>query len=261
MEYVFLSAFLAIGLMLAMLACVEAGRRLGMRYVARNGDDATKGIASVEGAVFGLLGLLVAFTFSGAAARFDTRRDLIVQEANAIGTSFLRLDLLAADERAALRAAFRAYLDTRLEIYRALPDLAAARAALSRSGDQQNAIWRRSVAACRADPAPAPCALLLPALNEMFDITTTRTMAARAHPPAIIFAMLFGLAMSSALMAGFGMAQTKSRRWLHAICLAAVIGATVYVILDIEYPRLGLIRVDDFDQVLVQLRACMDQPP
>ena len=99
--------------------------------------------------------------------------------------------------------------------------------------------------------------LLLPALNQMIDITTTRTMAGQMHPPMVIFVMLFGLALAGALLAGYGMAGGKSRDWLHMLGFAAVMAITVYVILDIEYPRLGLIRVDAFDQVLVEVRASM----
>ena len=85
---------------------------------------ARAGAGVVDGAVFGLLGLLVAFTFSGAATRFDARRQLVVEEANAIGAAYLRLDVLPAAAQPALRARFREYLDSRLAAYRAVPDMA-----------------------------------------------------------------------------------------------------------------------------------------
>jgi hypothetical protein len=73
----------------------------------------------------------------------------------------------------------------------------------------------------------------------------------------IIFALLFGLARTSSLLVGYGMASSKARNWLHMLGLAFVMAVSVYVILDIEYPRLGFIRVDDFDQALVELRESM----
>jgi len=91
----------------------------------------------------------------------------------------------------------------------------------------------------------------------MIDITTTRTIATQMHPPSILFVMLFGLAFTSALLAGYGMAGSKYRRWLHSLCFAAAAAVAVYVILDIEYPRLGSIRVDAFDQALRDLRESM----
>jgi hypothetical protein len=91
----------------------------------------------------------------------------------------------------------------------------------------------------------------------MIDITTTRTMAAQLHPPMVVFAMLFGLALAGALLAGYGMAGGRARSWLHMFGFAAVLAGAVYVIIDLEYPRLGLIRVDAFDRALVELRSSM----
>jgi hypothetical protein len=91
----------------------------------------------------------------------------------------------------------------------------------------------------------------------MIDITTTRTMAMQMHPPTVIFAMLFGLALASSLLVGYGMAGSKRRNWLHTLCLAFAMAVSVYVILDIEYPRLGFIRLDAFDRTLMELRESM----
>src|SRR6266542_1638698 len=119
-------------------------------------------------------------------------------------------------------------------------------------------IWRQALAASRAaDAHPDTAKLMLPAINQMIDITTTRTMATQMHPPTIIFVMLSGLALASALLAGYGIAGGKYRSWLHKMCFAVVVAVAVYVILDVEYPRLGLIRVDAFDQALVERRESM----
>jgi len=200
----------------------------------------------------------VAFTFSGAADRFNSRRVLIADEANAIGTAYLRIDLLAPGDQPDVRQQFRDYLDSRLAVYRKLPDLHAAFAELKRSGDLQNGIWARVVPATRSPEAhPHTAMLLLPALNEMFDITTTRTMAARIHPPSVIYWLLFVLGLGCALLAGHAMAGVKNWSWLHAVAFAVFITAAVYVILEIEYPRMGLIRLSEFDSVLVELRDGM----
>jgi len=246
---------LAGALFLAMFAMQEIGRWLGVRARREGGDGGTSGTGVVDGAVFALLGLLIAFTFSGAASRFDERRKLIVEEANAIGTAYLRLDLLPPAAQPDLRESFRRYLDTRLAAYRALPDLAKAKAELARAAGMQQEIWTKSLAAA-AGSQPATM-LLLPALNGMFDITTTRTMAGQMHPPTIIFALLCGLALLSALLAGYAASGTRVRNWVHATVFALTLAGAVYVILDIEFPRVGLIRVDAFDQVLVDLRQSM----
>ena len=258
MEHGIFSLLFGIALFLGMLILLEVGRRIGIAALAEDPEGAEAGVGTVEGAVFALLGLLIAFTFSGAASRFDTRRQLIIEETNDIGTAYLRLDLLPVDAQPGLREKFREYVDARLEIYRKLPDLAAAKEEMAKANRLQVEIWRQSVAASRAQGAAAAAPmLLLPALNAMIDITTTRTMAAQMHPPVVIFALLFGLALASSLLVGYGMASSKARNWLHMLGLAFVMAVSVYVILDIEYPRLGFIRVDAFDQALVDLRESM----
>lgn len=252
---------LATGLMVGMLIFLDLGRRIGLRKLAQDPGGARQGTGAVEGAVFALLGLLIAFTFSGAAGRFDARRDLVVQETNIIGTAYLRLDLLPAKAQPALRDLFRRYLDTRLEIYRDAGNrnFDAVRTGLVRATGLQQEIWVLAIAAGRMEGAvPAATMLVLPTLNDMFDIATTRTLATKTHPPIIIFVMLFGLALMSALLAGFGMAGGRTRNWLHMFGFAAVMAFAVYVIIDIEFPRLGLIRVTAIDQALVELRQSMD---
>jgi hypothetical protein len=256
MNIILAAALTALGLFGGVLLLLETGRRIGVRRIASDSEGARAGTGAVEGAVFGLMGLLIAFTFSGAAARFDGRRQLATEEANNIGTAWLRLDLLPAGAQPALRDSFRRYVDLRLEVYQKLPDLEAAKAALSRCAVLQAEIWAQAVAASREGPSPA-VVLLLPALNQMFDITTTRTMAARIHPPVIIFAMLVALTLISALLAGYGMAAAKTRSWIHMLGFAFVMAAAVYIILDLEHPRMGLINMHAADQVLVDLRQSM----
>ena len=246
-----------VGLFVGMLLLLETGRRIGLRRMAKDSEGASAGLGTVEGAVFGLMGLLIAFTFSGAASRFDTRRQLIGQEANAIGTAYLRLDLLPAAAQPALRESFRRYVDARLEVYRKLPDIEAAKQALAQAAALQGEIWTRAVSGSRQADGPQATMLLLPALNEMIDITTTRTVASQTHPPTIIFVMLGGLALAGSLLAGYGMAGGKTRSWIHMFIFAAIMAVTVYVILDLEYPRLGVIRIDAADRVLLELRDSM----
>jgi hypothetical protein len=124
-----------------------------------------------------------------------------------------------------------------------------------RSAAIQSEIWSDAVAASRAIfPQPAAM-LLLPALNQMIDITTTRSVAMQNHPPSIIFIMLIFLALLSALLAGYSMACSSSK--IHMLVFAAILSITVYVILDLEYPRLGLVQINTADQVLVEVRQSM----
>ncbi len=241
-----------------MLLFQEMGRRMGARRIARDPEGARTGVSAVEGALFGLLGLMIAFTFSGAASRLDARKHLINEEANAIGTAWLRIDLLPAQAQPPMRDLFRRYLDSRLATYAKLPDLGAAEAELSHSILIQGEIWREAVSAIKSAPPGPSGNLLLTALNAMFDIVTTRMTASRTHPPVTIYLMLGALAFAAALFAGAAMAGPKTRSWIHVFGFALALSLTVYVILDLEFPRFGLIRVDAMDRVLVELRESMN---
>lgn len=254
-----MSVPILVGLFFGTLAMLEVGRRAGARRRRLAGDGASAGLGAIEGAVFGLLGLLLAFTFSGAASRFDARRELIVQEANDIGTAYLRLDLLPAEAQPRLREAFREYVAARLATYRLAMDTTAALREIARAADLQAVIRRQAIAAGQGAPSPQAVMLLVPALNAMFDIASTRNMAVRAHPPRIIYLLLgvLVLVLVGALFAGYGMSADPARKALHTIGFAVIMAATFYIILDFEFPRLGLIRVDDFDQALVTVQKGM----
>jgi hypothetical protein len=254
MSFGYFALLFAGSLFLGVLATQEIGRRIAIRRVRRGDVDITGG-GVVDGAVFALLGLLIAFTFSTAASRFDERRSLVVEEANDIGTAYLRLNLLPPDAAQHLRERFREYLDVRLATYRALPDMDAAKAGLARTAELQQQIWEEALAAS-ANTQPATM-LLVPALNSMFDIVTTRTRAADTHPPLAIFGLLYCLVLLGGALAGYSTAKSKEREWMHMMLFAITLAGAVYVILDLEYPRLGFIRVDQADKVLVDLRESM----
>jgi hypothetical protein len=247
---------LFVALFVALFLCLEAGRRSGRKAFATDRPHPA-GLGTVEAVTFGLLGLLLAFTFSGAAARLDTRRVQIVDEANAIGTAWLRLDVLPADTQPRLRETFRKYTDSRIAMYRTFSTsgLDAARGEYARSAALQQEIWTDAVAASR--DVPAATVVVLPALNTVFDLAATRLAAAQMHPPVVVYVVLALISLVCAFLAGYEMGATEVVSGAHMILLALVLAFTFYVILDFEYPRLGLIRIDDFDNLLVQVRASM----
>jgi hypothetical protein len=237
-------------LFLAILALAQIGRTIGRRHPAA---IANPGRGLIAAGVFGLLGLLFAFAFSGAESRFEKRRQLIVQEVNAIGTAYSRLKLLRPQDQSVLRKDFRDYVEARTAIYHKLPDVQAAKIELARSKALQDAIWEKAVAAARAAGEPQAALLLLPALNEMIDVTTTRTVALQTHAPAAVLWLLCGVALAGALLVGHSLAGVEARSWVEVIVFAAVLAATIYVIVDLEHPRAGLIRIQAVEQLLADL--------
>jgi hypothetical protein len=252
MPFKLTTLLVALGLLVGMMLCLEAGRRIGVRRREIAGERAAS-VAPIEGAIFALFGLLIAFTFSSAASRYDTRREQIVAEANAIGTAYLRIDLLPAEAQPALRGLFRTYLQSRIETYRKLPDLDAALAEYQRSVALQGQIWTQSVVAAKSSGSPAVLQLVVSSLNDMIDITTTRLAASRTHLPQVIFVLLAVLALAASLVAGFSTAADARRSWLHTSLFAFVIAASIFVIIDLEYPRLGFIRIDAADRLLLEV--------
>jgi len=242
---------LSLGAFAGIVACLEVGYRLGRR---RSEEMAHEGIGALEAAVFALLGLLLAFSFAGGTSRLDTRRQLIVEEANAIGTAYLRLDMLAAAEQPEMRRLFREYLDARLQVYQKLPNLEAAEQEMEHAAGIQQKLWSQAVNASRANTTPALAILVLPAINQMIDVTTSRRVALYTHLPSLILAMLMIVALFSGLLAGYAMAKRRSRSWLHMIVYAFVVSVTIYAVIDLDYPRSGLIRLDVADNALAKLR-------
>jgi hypothetical protein len=245
------------GLFLGIALFIEAGRWLG-KFRAKDETERERVVLiSIETAIYALLGLMVAFTFSGAAGRFDLRRTLTVDEANAIGTAYLRLDVLPGAAQPALREEFRRYTAERLAVYRSLPDVAKSDAHSARAAAMQSEMWADAVTALKDAPQAASL-LVLPALNEMFDITTTRSITMRTHIPLVVLGTLLVLTMVCSLMIGQGLARRRGPSiLLHTFGFAVVLTVTMYVIIDLDHPRVGLIRIDYVDQALTDVLNSM----
>src|SRR5215469_8359297 len=179
----------------AMLLLIELGRRLRIKQ-----KDQEEGTA-IENAVFALFGLLLAFTFSGAVERYDHHRELIVEETNAIGTAYLRLDLLPPADQPTLRQLFRDYTTSRLGLYRAISNEVS-----PLSEHLQREIWKKSVEAAASPGANVDATkILLPALNSMIDISETRRTVFNLHPPQVVFLLLFLFSGGAAFLGGYSM--------------------------------------------------------
>jgi hypothetical protein len=257
-RFLLISVAIAFVLFLGMLLLFELGRTWGLRQTAKYGAAARIGVGVVDAAIYALLALLLGFTFSGASSRFDQRRDLIVQEVSAISTAWQRVDILPAASQPAIRAGFRRYLDALLASQEKNPDAPGARRASADVTLAQNDIWSKSVAACLAPGGEHAQLLLLPALNEMFDVVDRERLAWRLHPPLVVFAMLFLSALAASLFAGYALSHGPARNWLFIVGFAAMISIVTYVIIEIEFPRVGVVRVNAMDQALAQLRATMN---
>jgi hypothetical protein len=239
------------GLFAAVLLSIEVGHRLGIRRRSRMPHGHKPVYPTVESSVFALMGLLIGFTFYGAGSRFDARRNLIVREANAIGTTYLRLDLLPPDTQPELRQEFRNYVHSRLEVYRNIADRQTLNAAMDQSFALQRSVWKQAVDATKGS-GPAEKSLVLTTLNQMIDITTEQNVALVTHPPPEIFVMLVLMVIAASALVGYIMSTFPVRDWVSTLIFALTVSFALYVILDYEFPRIGFIRIDPVDQVLVE---------
>jgi len=257
MNFAYLILPIALLLFPVTMIFLETGRCLGLRRLAHDPQGARAGAGAVESAVFALFGLLIAFTFTGAASRYETRRDLIVRHANATGTAWLRLDLLPAEVQPALRETFRLYVDGIIKVHRQAGDRQAVDQTMARLAKLQNEIWGLAQSAVSRDSRPQVATLVLPALNEMFDLLTCRYATMRFHVSKVILGFLIFLSLLASLLAGYGMAFAKRRNWLHMIIFALLVSLTLYVIFDFEYPRHGVIHLQEADYVYIELWKTM----
>jgi len=207
------------------LILLRLGQYLGLRYRKRNGTEGTGGLATVEAAIFGLMGLLLAFTIAGALQRFDDRRQLVIQEATAATTAYDRLALFGGDDGSRLQSSLKEYVHARVAGFGMAHDFLLLQRAEDFSDQQEkkglelkNQLWDAAVASCPQPNYRPACALSLPALNSLFEVARQRAGAAEKHPPQIIYFMLFGFGLGCSLLAGFGMAASAGHSWIHTWC-------------------------------------------
>jgi len=242
-------------LSVGMYLLLELGEWIGRKHLGRGAGKLKDTFGVVDGPIFALFGLLVAFTFSSALTRFEGRRALIIQEANAIGTAYLRLDLLPPSDRDSLQNYFRKYVESRIRIYELIPNMSLVLKESERSQGLQSQIWKEALAGVAKSPNTLAGMELIPALNEMIDITTTRTSAMQFHTPMVIFGMLMALSLITSLLVGYQFAGLEKKNRLHPLLFILTISITCYVILDMEYPRLGFIRMDAADAIMRDVRT------
>jgi hypothetical protein len=249
-------AFLIV-LFAGIVGCQRLGHRIARQRRDRGGAGFGEGTNAITGSLFALLGLLIAFTIAGGEDRLEVRRRLIVEEANALETAYLRLDLLPAAAQPKLRDDFRSYADARIAFYAHFLDFDHARSQHRRAGELQRTLWKDAVAAATATPDMRASLLVLPAINAMLDVTTARDAALRTHVPIGAFILLVALAFACAFFAGAEMSPSERPSTVHVFMFAATLALTTFVIVNIELPRLGFARLGPLDALLAQARQRM----
>jgi hypothetical protein len=233
---------------------VEAGYRLGRLRRLHSEPEKESSVGVMVAATLGLLAFTLAFTFGLAWGRFDARRQLVLDEANAIRTSYLRSAFLPEPQRSTIRVLLREYLDSRLEA--AQPDKA--QQAVVASQRLHAHLWAEAVAAGETEPSSVLNGLFIASLNEVIGLHVKRVQTAlRSRVPGVIWATLYFVA--SLAMAGIGYHEGLSslRRSPAVVALVLTFSAVMFLIADLERPQEGLLEVSQ--QAMVDLRNSLDE--
>jgi hypothetical protein len=226
-----------------MLAASEAGFRLGRRPGKLTSEDAKSQITTVEAGIIGILGLLLGFTMSMAVTRFEVRKQLVLEEAQAIGTAYLRTQLLPATEGKEIADLLRAYTNVRVAPEQVRDIHEQIIASRRESVRLQDAFWQRAVTYGQKEPNIVRAGLLLQSLNEVIDLDAARWMAFQNHVPETVICVIAVVALLAAMVVGytFGLGGLRQLVWICTLSLAITL--VLAVIIDLDRPREGLIRV------------------
>lgn len=231
-----------VGLSVLLALTTEVGYRLN-RWARRKPPETDEGVAYLLTAVLGLLGLLIAFVFSLAAERYETRRALVVEEANAISTTFLRQQLLPEPHRTVLTGVMADYVKARLAFFDAGDNRGELLAAEARTDALQARIWAATGAAIRTPEGAQIVTPLLGATNEMFDLASSRHAAFDARVPGRTLRVLIIYAFCAAAIMGYSLAVIGRRHLIPSAGLFALVALAISLILDLDSPRRGAVRV------------------
>lgn len=243
--YVFPSLLIVAVLFTAIVLTNEVGFRLG-RFVQRHTDEEVKSYTgSIQASILGLLALLLGFTFSMSMQRFDARSMALIDEANAIGTVQLRVVLLPDALQSKAAGLLDEYIDLRLAVAE-LPmnRQAEQQALLTQTAQLQQALWQLVSQAAEQDPRPVTTGMMITALNAMIDAQGKRNAILHMQVPQIVLLVLFAVFSIAGGMMGYSAGLSGHRVFMPIVLVALIITLIVFLIIDLDRPRQGIIQVD-----------------
>jgi hypothetical protein len=234
------------------LLCIEAGFRLGRRRAESGDPEKESAVGAMANASLALLAFLLAFTFGFAASRVEARRTVLVEEANAIGTTWLRAGTLPEAERARARGLLREYIDVRLEAARSSD----VDVQIRRSVELQGRLWEDAAALAGRNPGSIVVGLYLQSLNQTIDLHTTRvTESVRVRVPGVFWVVLYAVTALAMAEMGYQTGLGGLRRPLSTPAFAIAFAAVLFLIADLDRPQTGWVRTSQ--QPMLELQQSM----
>ena len=228
---------------LVVFAAAQLGCWLGLRSTDRGKEPVRSHITTIQSALLGLLALLIGFTFALALSRYDLRRTLVLDEANAIGTTALRAQFLPGDHPAKSIELLKAYTDTRF-VYTPADDGPDRKAAAAGGKTLLQALWAEAVSAGTQDPKSVPVGLFTQSLNDVIDFNEKRRIANHNRVPEVTFMLLFAMAAVATGFTGYAAGLAGTRQTIPNAIMAVSIAVVIMLIADLDRPKGGLITVD-----------------
>jgi hypothetical protein len=236
------------------LLATEAGFRLGGYRRRRSEQEDRPPVGEMVSATLALLAFLLAFTFGMAASRFDVRRSLVIEEANAIGTTYLRATLLPEPHQSEIRKLLREYVGVRLEAIQT----GKVHEAIGQSEELHARLWTEATAVGEKNPNSVVVGLFIRSLNEVIDLHTKRvSLGVRNRIPGVIWAALYFIAIISTSVVGYHAGLAGARRSLAAIALCLAFCAVMTLNADLDRPQTGFLRVSQ--QALIDVQTTMNR--
>jgi FtsH-binding integral membrane protein len=247
------ASWISILLFGSMILVFVLGERWRIILLKRASKERFEISGSLEGSMLGLLALLLAFTFGISNARYDARRDVLIKESNCIGTAVLRADVYPEPFRTALRRDFQEYVEARIHYYEVGANNDSIAAAYAHAQDVSSRLWLKVTDHAKTDSIFIRNTFVLQALNDMIDAASERRYIGVSHVPVSIIWMLFLICLVVSFLLGYGMKGKKPDR-LMVMLFALVVSMTIYLILDLDRPREGIITMDAVHQSMIDLR-------
>jgi len=238
-------------LFLLMILSSFVGKLLG-NHMRNKKDSEEKSIET--SALTALLFFLLAFTFGMSGDRYDSRRKIVIEEANNIGTAILRSDLYPDSSKTLFRRDFKLYVEARISYYQAGADVKEVLKADSLSQEIASRLWKRASTLSKNPANLAATQQMIPALNNMIDIITSRSSGEKAKVPESIILMLFFLAMIIAFYGGYSEGRKGKMDWVVQLGFCLLVSLVILFTLDLDRPRRGFVNLDISNQTIIDLR-------
>jgi len=247
------AAWITVILFVLMMLCFWLGEEWRSYLLRRAKSERFEITGSLEGSMLGLLALLLAFTFGISNSRYDARRDVIIKESNCIGTAVLRADLFPEPYRSELRRDFNEYVEARIKYYTVGANDDSIAAAYTHASSVSDRLWKKATLYAKTDTPYIRNTFFLQSLNDMIDVASERRYIGISHVPLSIIWMLLLICLVVSFLLGYGMKGKKADLLMVAL-FSIIVSLTIYLILDLDRPREGIITMDAVHGSMLSLR-------